>query len=166
MAIREIVKLGHPALKAKSEAVKIIDRETLALIKDLKDTFYNTDGVGLAAPQIGVNKRVVIIDLRDGMEPILLINPVIKRRLGHQESEEGCLSYPGYFGFLERPKAVIVKGLNEMGEEVKYKGVDLLSIVFCHEIDHLEGIMFCDKAYEIYEEEAQPVVSLPEKKRK
>jgi peptide deformylase len=155
MAIREIVKLGHSALRAKSEMVKNIDKETQDLIKDLKDTFYNTDGVGLAAPQIGVNKRVIIIDLRDGMEPIILINPIIKRRLGYQESEEGCLSYPGHFGFLERPKTVIVKGLNEMGEEVKYKGTELLSIVFCHEIDHLEGIMFCDKAYDMYEEEAE-----------
>jgi peptide deformylase len=155
MTIKEIVKLGHPALKAKSEAIKNIDKETLKLIKDLRDTFYNTDGVGLAAPQIGVNKRVIIVDLRDGMEPVILINPTIKRRFGHQESEEGCLSYPGYFGLLDRPKTILVRGLNVQGEEVKLKATELLCIVFCHEIDHLEGIMFCDKAYELYEDEAQ-----------
>lgn len=153
MAIKEILKLGHPGLKAKSEEVKIIDDEIKRLIKDLWDTFYDTDGIGLAAPQIGVNKRVIIVDLRDGMDPIILINPVIKRKFGAQESEEGCLSYPGYYGYLERPKMVIVKGLNEEGEEVKYKGTELLCRALCHEIDHLNGIMFCDKAYELYEEE-------------
>lgn len=156
MAVKEIVKIGHPALKAISDEVKLIDKGILNLIKDLKDTFYNTDGVGLAAPQIGINKRIIIIDLRDGMEPIILINPVIKRKYGSQESEEGCLSYPGYFGILERPKSVIIKGLNVNGEEVKYKGTELLCRVFCHEIDHLNGIMFNDRAYEIYEEENEP----------
>lgn len=152
MAIREIVKLGHPALKAKSTEVENIDKEIQKLIQDLKDTFYNTDGIGLAAPQIGVNKRIILIDLRNGMEPILLINPTIKRKLGTQESEEGCLSYPGYFGLLERPKIVVVKGLNENGEEIKYRGTELLCRAFCHEIDHLNGIMFCDRAYELYED--------------
>ena len=162
MTVKEIVKLGHPALKAMSDEVKLIDKEIQDLIKDLKDTFYNTDGVGLAAPQIGKNKRIIIIDLRDGMEPILLINPKIKRKYGSQESEEGCLSYPGYFGFLERPKSVIVKGLNVNGEEVKYRGTELLCRVFCHEIDHLNGIMFNDIAHEMYEDEENQ----PEEKNK
>lgn len=152
MAVKEIVKLGHPALKKKSEEIIEIDNQTKKLIKDLKDTLYSTTGIGLAAPQIGVNKRVIFIDTRNNMEPILLINPVIKRRFGKQESEEGCLSYPGYYGMVERPKSIYVKGFNELGEEVKYKATELLCRVFCHEIDHLNGIMYIDKAYEMYEE--------------
>lgn len=156
MAVREIVKLGHPALKVKSEAVLDIDKNISSIIKDLKDTLYSTTGIGLAAPQIGINKRIIFIDLRNGMEPILLINPRISRRFGTQESEEGCLSYPGYYGLLERPKKVIVKGYNEYWEEMKYRADELLCRAFCHEIDHLDGIMFVDKAYELYEEEAEP----------
>lgn len=152
MAVKEIVKLGHPALKRVSEEVKVIDDEIKGIIKDLKDTFYNTDGIGLAAPQIGVNKRIILVDLRNDMEPILLINPVIKRRFGIQESEEGCLSYPGYYGFLDRPKFITVKGINESGEEVKYKATELLCRAFCHEVDHLNGIMFCDNARDLYNE--------------
>jgi peptide deformylase len=152
MAVKEIVKLGHPALKAKSAVVIKIDKEILMLIKDLKDTLYNTTGIGLAAPQIAVNKRVIFIDLRNDTEPILLINPRISRKFGIRESEEGCLSYPGFYGILERPKKVIVKGLNENGEEVKYIADELLCIAFCHEIDHLNGIMYTDRAYEINKE--------------
>lgn len=155
MAIREILKLGHPILKSISSEVENIDKDTMKLIRDLKDTLYSTTGIGLAAPQIGVNKRVILIDFRNGEDPILLINPVIKRRLGSQESEEGCLSYPGYYGLLNRPRVVVVKGLNEKGEEVKYRADDLLCKAFCHEIDHLDGIMFTDRAYELYEEEEE-----------
>lgn len=152
MAIKEIIKLGNPVLKKKSDEVKVIDKEIKALIQDLKDTLYSTDGIGLAAPQLGVNKRIIFIDTRNNTQPILLINPVIKRRFGKQESEEGCLSYPGFYGIVERPKSVYVKGINEQGEEVKYKGTELLCRAFCHEIDHLNGVMFTDKAYELYEE--------------
>jgi peptide deformylase len=153
MAIKEIVRKGHKALKTVSKPVKKIDNETLELIQDLKDTLYSTTGIGLAAPQIAVNKRVILIDLRDGMEPIILVNPEIVKKTGKQESEEGCLSYPGYYGILERPERVVVKGLNELGETVEYKGEDLLGRAFCHEIDHLDGIMFTDRAFELYEEE-------------
>ena len=152
MAVKEIVKLGHPALKAKNEQVVKIDSGIISLIKDLKDTLYNTTGIGLAAPQIAVNKRVIFIDLRDDTEPILLINPSISRKFGVRESEEGCLSYPGFYGMLERPKKVIVKGLNEKGEEVKYIADELLCVALCHEIDHLNGIMYTDRAYEINKE--------------
>lgn len=155
MTVKQIVQMGHPALKAKSSPVKSIDNKILGLIQDLKDTLYNSTGIGLAAPQIAVNKRVIIIDLRNGMEPIVLINPKIVSHSGKQESEEGCLSYPGYYGYLERPKKVIVKGLNEKGEEVQYKAEDLLCRAFCHEIDHLNGIMFTDKAYEIYRDDEE-----------
>lgn len=155
MAVKEIIRKGHPALKAVSEPVKQIDGEVRALIQDLKDTLYSTTGIGLAAPQIAVNKRVILIDLRDGMEPILLINPEIIKKTGKQESEEGCLSYPGYYGFVDRPVKVVVRGLNEAGQLVEYKAEELLCRAFCHEIDHLDGVMFTDKAYELYKEEEE-----------
>lgn len=155
MAIKDIVKKGHPALSAKSAAFKEINKEALELIKDLKDTLYNSTGIGLAAPQIGINKKAIVIDLRDGMEPIALINPEIIKSSGKQESEEGCLSYPGYYGFLERPKKVVVRGINEKGQLVEYTAEELLCRAFCHEIDHLDGIMFTDKAYELYKEEEE-----------
>lgn len=155
MAIKEIVKKGHPALCAKSAAFKEFNKEALELIKDLKDTLYNSTGIGLAAPQIGINKKAIVIDLRDGMEPIALVNPEIIKSSGKQESEEGCLSYPGYYGFLERPKKVVVRGINEKGQLVEYTAEELLCRAFCHEIDHLDGIMFTDKAYELYKEEEE-----------
>jgi peptide deformylase len=121
----------------------------------LKDTLNDSTGIGLAAPQIGVNKRAIVIDLRNGMDPIALVNPEITKSSGKQESEEGCLSYPGYYGFLERPKKVVVRGINEKGQLVEYKAEELLCRAFCHEIDHLDGIMFTDKAYELYKEEEE-----------
>ncbi|QCX33005.1 peptide deformylase [Caloramator sp. E03] len=154
MAVREIVKKGHPALKAKSTSVAKIDDKIKNIIQDLKDTLYSTDnGIGLAAPQIGVNKRIIFIDLRNGADPIVLINPRIVSFSGKQESEESCLSYPGYYGYVERPAKVIVKGINDKGQEVSYKAEELLCRVFCHEIDHLDGIMYTDRAYEIYKDD-------------
>lgn len=153
MAVREIVQKGHKVLKAKSKKIDKIDENVLGLIQDLKDTLYSTTGIGLAAPQIGVNKRVIYIDLRDGMEGIALINPKVISKYGHQESEEGCLSYPGYYGIVKRPKKVFVRGINEMGETVEYRAEGLLCRAFCHEIDHLEGIMFTDKAHDVYKDE-------------
>jgi peptide deformylase len=154
MAVREIVQRGHSALSAKSKKVEIIDQDILSLVEDLKDTLHSTDnGIGLAAPQLGVNKRVIVIDMRDDKGPIVLINPRIARRGGKQKTEEACLSYPGYYGFVERPARVHVKGLNENGEQTEYIARDLLCTAFCHEIDHLDGIMYCDIAYELYKEE-------------
>ncbi|SHE52046.1 peptide deformylase [Clostridium fallax] len=151
MAIREIVQLGAKCLKNISEPITEIDDNIKKLIKDLKDTLYSVDGVGLAAPQIGVNKRVVFIDLRDGSEPIVLINPVITYKEGKEEGYEGCLSYLGYEGIVERPKKVKLETLNEKGEKVLYEAEGLLARCFCHEVDHLEGIMYVDKAIEMYE---------------
>jgi peptide deformylase len=155
MAVKDIVKKGHPALSAKSSPVKNIDAEIQNIIQDLKDTLYNTTGIGLAAPQIAINRRIILNDLRNGMEPIILINPEIIKKQGKQESEEGCLSYPGYYGFLERPEKVVVKGISEKGFEIEYNASELLCRAFCHEIDHLNGIMFTDKAYELYKEEEE-----------
>ena len=151
MAIRKIVQLGDEHLKKVSEPVKGINKEVVELIKDLKDTLYSVDGVGLAAPQIAVNKRVVFIDLRDGSQPLLLINPVITHKEGSEVDYEGCLSYVGYEGTVERPTKVVVEAYNEEGEQVSYEAEGLMARCFCHEIDHLDGIMYVDRAKEMYE---------------
>lgn len=151
MAIRKIVQLGDPHLRKISEPVDVIDNDVKALIQDLKDTLYAADGVGLAAPQIAVNKRVVFIDLRDGSEALVLINPKIIKTEGKEEGYEGCLSYVGYEGIVERPKRVTVEALNEKGEKIVYTATELLARCFCHEIDHLDGKMYMDQAIEMYE---------------
>jgi peptide deformylase len=102
-----------------------------------------------------VNKRVIFIDLMDDSESIVLINPVIVKKSGSQESEEGCLSYPGYYGYLERPEKVTVRGYNEKGDLLEYKAEELLCIALCHEIDHLDGIMYTDKAHDIHLDEEE-----------
>jgi peptide deformylase len=155
MAIRKIVQLGDEHLKKVSEQVKEINKEVLELIKDLKDTLYSVDGVGLAAPQIAVNKRVVFIDLRDGSQPLLLINPVITHKEGSEVDYEGCLSYVGYEGTVERPTKVVVEAYNEEGKQVSYEAEGLMARCFCHEIDHLDGIMYVDRAIEMYELETE-----------
>lgn len=155
MAIRKIVQLGDEHLKKVSEPVKEINKEVVELIKDLKDTLYSVDGVGLAAPQIAVNKRVVFIDLRDGSQPLLLINPVITHKEGSEVDYEGCLSYVGYEGTVERPTKVVVDAYNEEGKQVSYEAEGLMARCFCHEIDHLDGIMYVDRAKEMYELETE-----------
>lgn len=155
MAIRKIVQLGDEHLKKISEPVKDINKEVVELIKDLKDTLYSVDGVGLAAPQIAVNKRVVFIDLRDGSQPLLLINPVITHKEGSEVDYEGCLSYVGYEGTVERPTKVVVEAYNEEGKQVSYEAEGLMARCFCHEIDHLDGIMYVDRAKEMYELETE-----------
>ncbi|MCY6484667.1 peptide deformylase [Clostridium aestuarii] len=155
MAIREIVKVGNDVLKRKSRRVEKIDNEALELIKDLKDTLYAGTGVGLAAPQIGILKRAFIIDLRDGSEPIILLNPKITKKIGHYEDIEGCLSYPGYEGIVERPRKVMITGMNEKGKIVQYEAQGLMARAMCHETDHLDGILYMDKAKKVYKVEQE-----------
>jgi peptide deformylase len=155
MAIKQILQLGNPVLRRVSKKVDKIDESTLNLIQDMKDTLYNTTGIGLAAPQIGVLKKIILIDLRDGKEPIILINPVIVAKVGQEESIEGCLSYVGYEGKVMRPKKITVTGLNVKGEKVEYAADDLLAKAFCHEIDHLEGIMYVDRSKKLYKLEEE-----------
>lgn len=155
MAIKQILQLGNPVLRRVSKRVDKIDESTLNLIQDMKDTLYSTTGIGLAAPQIGVLKKIILIDLREGEGPIILINPVIVAKVGQEESVEGCLSYVGYEGKLVRPKKITVTGLNMKGEKVEYAADGLLSKAFCHEIDHLEGIMYVDRAKKVYKLEEE-----------
>lgn len=155
MAVREIVKVGNDVLRRKSRRITEIDQETLEVIQDLKDTLYAGDGVGLAAPQIGVLKRVFIIDLRDGSDPLILLNPKIIKKIGKHEDIEGCLSYPGYQGTVVRPRRVVVSGMNEKGKLVQYEAEGFMARAVCHETDHLDGILYMDKAEKMYRIEEQ-----------
>ncbi|HJB26069.1 MAG TPA: peptide deformylase [Firmicutes bacterium] len=144
MAIRNIVKEGDEILRKKSRVVVKFDERLHTLLDDMAQTMYEAHGVGLAAPQVGILKRVVVIDVGDGL--IELVNPVIVEAKGKNEGSEGCLSVPGEWGIVVRPSKVKVKAQNRYGEEIILKGTDLLARAFCHEIDHLEGILFKDLA--------------------
>lgn len=151
MAIRKIVKEGDPVLRKKSRPVEDINSRIITLLDDMADTLYENNGVGLAAPQVGVLRRVVVID--DGKGLIELINPEIIYQDGEQEESEGCLSIPGRFGIVMRPNNVKVKALNRHGEEFEIEGTDLLARALCHEIDHLNGELFIDKVIRFLTEE-------------
>lgn len=141
MAVRKIVRESNDVLYKISNEVTSFDESLNKLLVDLKDTLKSSGGVGLAAPQIGVLKRVVIIDLNDG-KTFDLINPKILKQDGSQEEIEGCLSCPGEFGITRRPMNVLVEAQDPLGNKVTYNGSELLARAFCHEIDHLNGILF------------------------
>ena len=146
MAIRIIRQEGDEILKKKSRQVEKIDEKIQELIRDMIETMHKANGVGLAAVQVGVLKRIVVIDLyEEGIEPYILINPVIVKTKGEQTVEEGCLSFPNKFAKIVRPKEVTVKALNEKGEKIEIKAKDLLAQAICHEVDHLNGEVFIDK---------------------
>ena len=146
MAIRNIRQEGDEILKNKSREVEVIDEKTKELINDMVETMHKYDGVGLAAVQVGILKRIIVIDIYDEKTPIVkLINPVILKQKGEREVEEGCLSFPNKFAKVKRPVEVEVEGLNENGEKVKIKAVELLAQALCHEIDHLNGITFVNR---------------------
>ncbi|HOH89806.1 MAG TPA: peptide deformylase [Bacillota bacterium] len=137
-------KDGDEILRKVSRKVEVIDDRILTLLDDMKDTMKKAEGVGLAAPQVGVLRRVVVIDIGEGL--IELINPVIVYESGEQFEMEGCLSIPGIKGKVKRPEKVIVRAQNRKGKTFEMTGTELLAIAFCHEIDHLNGILFTDKA--------------------
>ena len=143
MAIREIRVQGDEVLTKVCKEVKAMTPRTAILIEDMIDTMYEEMGVGLAAPQVGVLKRIVVIDVGEG--PMVLINPEILEVSGEQTGDEGCLSVPGKAGLVTRPNYVKVKALNEDMEEVIYEGEELLARAFCHEIDHLDGHLYVEK---------------------
>lgn len=146
MATRQIRVLGDPVLKKKAKEVTEVTPKIRALIADMLETMYEAAGVGLAAVQVGILKRIVVIDVSaEGDSPIVLINPVILKSSGRQTGEEGCLSLPGKSGIVTRPNYVKVKAYNEAMEEVIYEGTELLARAFCHEIDHLDGHMYVEK---------------------
>lgn len=143
MAIRNIRTEEDAILRKKSRRVENFDERLFELLDDMADTMYNAEGVGLAAVQVGVLRRIVVIDVGDGL--IELINPEITDEEGAQCDLEGCLSLPGKQGYTIRPKTVKVKAQNRDGNWCVYKGSDLKAKAFCHEIDHLDGILYTDK---------------------
>lgn len=144
MALRNIMHYpGDDVLKKKSRKVEKINERKLMLLEDMADTMYAANGAGLAAVQVGILSRVVVID--DGTGLLKLINPVIVEATGEQQELEACLSIPGIYGRVKRPERVVVHALNEHGQPVKLEGLGLLARAFCHEIDHLDGILFIEK---------------------
>lgn len=142
MAIRQIREMGDDVLTKKCKPVKMMTPRTVELIEDMFDTLYESGGVGLAAPQVGVLKQIVVIDIGEG--PLLLINPEIVETSGTQTGSEGCLSLPGKAGQVTRPNYVKVKALDVNMEPVEYEGEELLARAFCHELDHLDGKMYVE----------------------
>ena len=155
MAIRNIVKVGDPILTKTSRKVEKFDVRLWQLLDDMKDTMIKADGVGLAAVQVGVLRRAIVIDVGDGL--IELINPEIIETSGEQEGTEGCLSLPGEYGIVRRPNYVKLRAQNRKGQWRLYEGTELKARCFCHEIDHLEGIVYKDK--EIREVTADEILS-------
>ena len=148
MAVRPIVKWGSPVLHAPSSPVGGIDERVAVLVRDMVDTMYAAPGIGLAAPQIAVPLRVIVIDLSVGERKdqlITLVNPEFVEKEGEQHEEEGCLSVPKHYGSPVRPARVTVKGLDLDGKERIYTATDLLARAFCHEIDHVDGLLFVDR---------------------
>lgn len=143
MALRNIRINEDPILRKISKVVKNFDERTQILIDDMLHTMYDANGVGLAAPQVGILKRIVVIDIGDG--PIILINPEIVETNGEVKDVEGCLSVPGKQGNVIRPQYVKVKAEDRDGNSIEIQGEDLLARALCHEIDHLNGILYTDK---------------------
>ena len=148
MAYREIRKDGDEVLRKKCRPVEEIDKKLLTLIEDMADTMYKADGVGLAAPQVGILKRVVTIDVGDGLYE--MINPVILEQSGEQDGPEGCLSIPGTTGEVIRPMYVKVRYTDIRGETVIIEAEEFFARAVCHEVDHLDGILYKDKAHKMY----------------
>lgn len=143
MAILKIVKFGDPMLRKTSRPVEQITPRILTLLDDMRDTMRAADGCGLAAVQVGVLRRVVVIEVEEG-KVIELINPRIVARAGEQQEQEGCLSFPGNYGITKRPAAVTVRALDRHGKEFELRGTDLLARAICHECDHLDGKLYTD----------------------
>ncbi len=141
--IREIVKEGDDVLRKVCRPVEKFDEKLHLLLDDMYETMLSADGVGLAAPQVGILRRIAVVDVGEGK--IELINPEIIKTSGEQTGDEGCLSSPGVFGKVTRPNFVTVKAKDRFGKEFEVSGKELLARAFCHEIDHLDGVLFVDK---------------------
>ena len=144
MAKLNIVKYGDETLRKVCRPVDKITPRTLTLLDDMLETMRDADGCGLAAPQVGILRRIAVIEVEEG-KPIELINPKIIAYAGEQQEQEGCLSLPGRWGITKRPKHVTVRAMNRKGEWFEISGSDLLARAFCHELDHLDGKLFIDE---------------------
>jgi peptide deformylase len=149
MAIRQIRTKGDDTLRKISKPVKKVDKKIQELVDDMIETMYDANGVGLAAPQVGILKRVVVIDIGEG--PIVLINPEIISQSGEQIEVEGCLSIPGIWGEVKRPAQIVVEALDSEGKPQKIEGTGMLARVLSHETDHLDGVLFEDKVIRFIE---------------
>ena len=149
MAKRNIRHLGDDVLRKKSRTVETIDERIVQLLDDMAETMYDSEGVGLAAPQVGILKRIAVIDIGDGL--IELINPEIVSFEGSEKDIEGCLSVPGRYGYVLRPEKVKVTALDRNGEKIEIEATGMLKKALCHEIDHLDGIIFVDKVTQYVE---------------
>jgi peptide deformylase len=148
MALREILLIGHPTLVEKAEPVALVDEDIVRLAGDMAETVHAAPGIGLAAPQVGVSKRLIVVDLSVGERKddlIVLVNPEIVKKEGSVTCEEGCLSVPDIREKVARPYRVTVRGLDLEGQPVEIDAEDLLARVLCHEIDHLDGILFVER---------------------
>ena len=153
MAVLPILKVGNPILKNQSTPIQKIDKNIRKLIQDMFDTLAEAEGVGLAAPQVGENVRLIVLNMGDG--PFEIINPVIIDEVGEQVGVEGCLSVPGFYGDVTRFLQVTVGGINSKGKKVKVTGEGLLARALQHEIDHLDGVLYLDRAEALYKQEPE-----------
>ncbi len=161
MAIRKIVEIGDEKLRKQCKRVEKFDLRLRMLLKDMADTMYKSNGAGLAAPQVGILKRICVVDVDDHLYE--LINPEIVTREGEQEGPEGCLSIPGRAGFVKRPMHVVVRAQNAKGEPIEVVGVGFLARALCHEIDHLNGVLYVDiMEHEIFQDDEADEDSAPE----
>ena len=147
MAIRNIRKMGDEVLRKPSKEIKEMTSRTMLLIEDMFDTMYEAYGVGLAAPQVGILKRLVVIDTYEG-QPLVLINPKIVEKDGEQIGDEGCLSLPGKVAVVKRPNHVVCDALDQDMNPIRVEGEGLLARAICHELDHLDGVLYPDVAEE------------------
>ena len=146
--IRPILKFGAPELQRESEPVETFDRELQELARDMLETMYSAPGIGLAAPQVGVNLRLLVVDVSAGEErgnQIILVNPEIIEAEGEQKGEEGCLSIPGFTAMVNRPQWIRIAGQDLRGEPLELEAEDLLARALCHEVDHLDGVLYLDR---------------------
>ena len=154
--VRNILKFGDETLRKQCKPMQKYDLRLWLLLRDMADTMYEAEGVGLAAPQVGILRRVVVIDVGDEHGLIELINPEIIATEGEQEGSEGCLSAPGRRGYVKRPNKVTVKAQDRKGKPFEITGEGLLARAFCHEIDHLNGVLYSDvEEYEITDDEEE-----------
>ncbi|MFC5471918.1 peptide deformylase [Cohnella suwonensis] len=151
MTIRLIVKHPDPVLRERAQEVTKFNANLHKLLDDMADTMYDADGVGLAAPQIGILKRVIVVDVGDEHELIELVNPVIVVAEGEQLGPEGCLSIPGLQGDVRRYNRIVIRGQDRNGNPIEYESTEFLSRAFQHEVDHLNGVLYIDSAESVYE---------------
>jgi len=145
LALRQILKDGDDTLRKISRPVTAFDNKLQTLIDDMFETMYANNGIGLAAPQVGVLRRLFVMDLQDGSGPVVAINPEIRQAQGSQICQEGCLSIPGKYGDVERPATLVLEALDRNGQPFSLPADNLKAVCICHETDHLDGILFRDK---------------------